>query len=151
MMERKIKVYLDTNIILDWLLPLRQHKQEAEDLLSMIRKGNFDALVSTQSILDAAYTTRKNKMAFNRFRDSLDQMRVFVQLVSIDWIDICWAKEHYTGDFEDDAQYASAYHAYCDFFITRDKALFSLNTDDCPMLVITPEDFMASMKGKTVE
>ncbi len=144
-MGSKAKIFIDTNILLDWLLPQRGHRQESEEVLSLARKGHFKTLISTQSILDAAFSARKGGVDYPTFENILNGLRSFVEITAIDWLDLSWATEHYTGDLEDDAQYASAYNACCDYFITRDKALFSHNAPDNPMTVLTPEDFIASM------
>ena len=73
----------------------------------------------------------------------------FAKIVGIDSIDCLWAIDHYSGDFEDDMQYACAYNAVCDYFITRDKKLKQLNREQNPMKVISPEDFVAQMMASS--
>ena len=140
-----IKAFIDTNVLLDWLLKERPEKLLAEKLFSVARAGLFDAFISTQSIIDASYSAQKCGLDFASFKPALQSLRSFITVLAIDDIDLSWAVEHYTGDFEDDAQYASAYNNACDYFITRDNALFSLNTPFCPMKVISPEAFVSAM------
>ncbi len=85
-------------------------------------------------------------MAFEVFKSVLQQLRTFTKILSIEELDLLWAIEHHSGDFEDDAQYASAYNGVCDYFITRDKALLEQNSPLCPMTVISPSDFVAAME-----
>ena len=85
-------------------------------------------------------------MVFKDFKAILQSLRQFVKILAIDEIDLLWAIGNPTGDFEDDAQYGSAYNGVCDFFITRDNALFKLNSPFCPMTVMTPSEFVAEME-----
>jgi predicted nucleic acid-binding protein len=144
-----IKVALDTNVLLDLLLEGRPHKAAAEWILSAAESGRFMLQITTQSIIDAAYTTRKQKMDAKTFVESIDRLRSFVQITAVDWIDLSWSVSNTqygsSGDFEDDAQIANAYNSLCDYFITRDKKLLNLNREDCPLMIISPGSFIAEM------
>lgn len=140
-----MKIYLDTNIIMDWCDKTRPGNPFAKTILSSARPDTYELYVSTQSIIDCAYSLRKLGVQYEDFSELFRVLRTITHIVGIDELDLLWALEHYSGDFEDDMQYASAYSNVCDFFITRDKALFSLNDKECPMTVITPEDFVAKM------
>jgi len=142
----KPKIFIDTNILLDYLLSRQPGANAATELLVAAQMGIVEALVSTQSILDAAYTARKSGLDFLTFKHAVSILKGALNFVAIDWIDLDWAMEHYTGDFEDDAQYASAYNSCCDYFITRDKKLLGQNSENSPLCVITAEDFVAQMK-----
>ena len=140
-----MKVFIDTNILLDWMLNDRPCKEECEAILSAAKHNFFKLVVTTQSIIDAHYTTRKEGLDYASFEKSVNHLRTFAEISAVDWIDLSWALSHYSGDFEDDAQYASAYNAVCDFFITRDKKVMELNNQFNPMTVISPEDFVSRM------
>jgi len=141
------KVAIDTNILLDLLIKDRPGNAMAKTIFAAAENGMFKAQITTQSIMDAAYSSRKSGLSFEKFTDILSHLRVFVEIQAIDWIDLSWATAHYSGDFEDDAQYANAYNSVCDFFITRDKKLMELNNKFNPMTVISPENFVAAMKA----
>lgn len=144
-----IKVALDTNVLLDVLLEGRPHKAEAEWILSAAEAKRFKAQITTQSIIDAAYTTRKQKMDTRTFVETMDRLRSIVQITAIDWLDLSWSisnpQYESSGDFEDDAQIANAYNSLCDYFITRDKKLLDLNKEGCPLMIISPGSFIAEM------
>lgn len=141
-----VKAFIDTNVLLDLILESRPENPEAKKVFAAARSGLFECCVSTQSIIDAEYTARKNRLNFEEFKSILQQLRTFVHIVAIDYIDLLWAESHHNGDFEDDAQYASAYNGVCDYFITRDQALLELNSPTCPLTVISPSDFVAAME-----
>lgn len=146
------KVALDTNILLDVLLEDRPHKAEAEIILSAAVAGKLSAQITTQSIIDAAYTSRKNGIDYNTFVESIDRLRSCLAISAVDWIDMSWfiTSQDFvsSGDFEDDAQLANAYNSLCDYFITRDKKLLSLNKYDSPLLIVSPEEFVSAMEAK---
>ena len=145
-----MKVFIDTNILLDWILKDRPFKEVSKAILSAAKNNLFTLVVSSQSIIDAHFTARKQGESYASFEKAIKHLRSFAEISAIDWIDLSWAFAHYSGDFEDDAQYASAYNSVCDFFITRDKKLMGLNDKFNPMTVISPEEFVAQMTGAEV-
>ena len=114
-------------------------------ILSAVKQNLLEAQVSVQSLLDAYYTSEKYGIPFDIFRSFLSEIRRYMNWGTIDSLDLDWAMDNFTGDFEDDAQYACAYDGCCDYFITRDTKLLKRNTSGCPMKVISPEEFVARM------
>ncbi|MBE6253745.1 MAG: PIN domain-containing protein [Bacteroidales bacterium] len=143
-----VKAFIDTNVLMDLFLWDRPEKPVAKIVFSSAQAGLFQAHISSQSIIDTAYSAKKHGMDFETFKSILQQLRSFVKILAIDYVDLLWAESHHSGDFEDDAQYASAYNGVCDYFITRDQALLKLNSPLCPMKVITPSDFVAAMEAE---
>lgn len=141
-----VKAFIDTNVLLDWLLEERPEKPVAKLLFSAASAGYFEACISTQSIIDAAYSAHKNGIYFIDFKPKLQSLRSFIKILAIDELDLCWAMEHHTGDLEDDAQWASAYNNVCDYFITRDQKILSFNTSHCPIKAISPTAFVTAMQ-----
>ncbi len=144
-----MRVFIDTNVVMDWLLEDRPAKPFAKTIITAAEQHCFELIISTQSIIDTSYFSQKSGMPFERISDTLRYLYTFAKIVGIDSIDCLWAIDHYSGDFEDDMQYASAYNAVCDYFITRDKKLKQLNREHNPMKVISPEDFVAQMMASS--
>lgn len=140
-----MKVFLDTNIVMDWCGKARPGNPFAKTILSSSAPDTYEIYISTQSIVDSAYSLRKLGVPYEEFSELFRTLRTLVHIVGIDELDMLWALEHNSGDFEDDMQYACACNNVCDYFVTRDKALFSLNDPLCPMTVISPEEFVAAM------
>jgi predicted nucleic acid-binding protein len=138
------KVFFDTNVLLDLLLPGRKSVCVMA-ILTAVKTHKFEGQITTQSMLDAKYSSRKQGVTFEAFKAFYEELRRFINFGEIDPTHLDWAFEHYSGDLEDDAQYASAYDACCDYFLTRDTQLQKRNSDLCPMTVITPEEFLSRM------
>lgn len=143
-----MKVFLDTNILMDWYQAERPGNALAKTILSAAGKDTYDIILSTQSIVDGSYSLKKLGVSYQEFSDSLRHLRVVARIIGIDELDMLWALEHDSGDFEDNMQYACAYNNVCDYFITRDKRMYERNNPLCPMTVISPEEFVAAMKEK---
>jgi predicted nucleic acid-binding protein len=143
-----VRVFLDTNVLMDWISDERPGNNMAKTIVSAAEDKRLSITVSTQSLIDAAYSFRKSGLSFEKFENYIAYLHKYTRIVGIDEIDLLWAMSHHSGDFEDDMQYASAYNAVCDYFITRDKELIKLNDPYCPMTVITPEDFVGAMMAE---
>ena len=96
------KVFFDTNVLLDLLLPERKSACVAA-ILSAVKMHKFEGQISTQSILDAKYSSRKQGIPFERFKAFYEELRRFINFGEIDPMHLDWAFEHYSGDLEDDA------------------------------------------------
>lgn len=143
-LQIKAKVFLDINILLDLLFP--QRKSEAAVLiLTAVKQNKLEAFVTTQSLLDAHYISHKSGVSYSDYIRLIKELRQYVNIGEIDMLDLDFAIDHHTGDLEDDAQYASALDACCDYFITRDKDLLAHNSDLIPMIVVSPEEFLEAI------
>ena len=117
------KVFFDTNVLLDLLLPERKSACVVA-ILSAVKMHKFEGQISTQSILDAKYSSRKQGIPFERFKAFYEELRRFINFGEIDPMHLDWAFEHYSGDL---------------------VQLQERNSELCPMTVITPEEFLSQM------
>ncbi len=108
-----MKVFIDTNILIDWLCENRPGNENAKIIISACENKVYNLTISTQSLIDAAYTLRKSGLPFDSFIKSVTYLRSNAEIIGIDKLDLIWAVSHYTGDFEDDMQYVAAYNAVC--------------------------------------
>lgn len=144
-LQMKAKVFLDTNILLDLFVP--QRKSDAAVLiLTAVKQNKIEAFVTTQSLIDVHYISHKAGVSFADYVRLMKELRQYVNIGEIDILEFDFAIDHHTGDLEDDAQYACALDACCDYFITRDKDLLAHNSDLIPMIVVGPEEFLAAMQ-----
>ena len=142
--QMKAKVFLDTSILLDLFVSNRK-SETAAFIMTAVKQNMIEAFVTTQSLLDAHYISHKSGVHYDDYVRLIKELRKYVNVGEIDMLDFDSAIEHYSGDLEDDAQYACALDACCDFFISNDKALLGRNDELTPMTVITPKEFVKKM------
>ena len=138
----KIKVFVDTNVLIDYLVPDRENHTQAVDLFSLILTSTIEAAISTQSILDAAYIGNKYE-GFNSdgFRRAMESLLTRTNVSSIDSFDIHAALRDPNEDIEDNAQIAFADSQRCDVIVTYDKKIHSRRVP-APLIVMNTEEFL---------
>ena len=138
-----IKVFLDTNILVDFLCPERSGHEEAGKILSMILDGDIEAQISTQSIIDAAYIVQtKYGVSIEEFKEKIGYLRLRTNIGYVDSFNVKAAIADPDPDFEDSALIANAEYGFCDIFLTGDKKLLSRPKRPV-MLIMTPQDFLS--------
>lgn len=146
----KCKVLLDTNVLLDVLCtPGRPSAEASRWILQAIRDGYLEGVVTTQSILDAAYILARASSDFDRerFGKCILTMMNFLNIDAIHILDIRDAILHPAGDLEDDAHFALADAEGCDAIITSDRR-FRQQKEASGMLFFTPDAFVARLRGR---
>ena len=111
-------------------------------VLQLARKRLLEIQVSTQSLTDTQYILSQKKTDFTAFAEMAKWMLNHVNIDGPDSFHIRDALEGYTGDFEDDLQYAFALDNACDIIITNDQDFIQRKTPG-EILMMTPEEFIA--------
>lgn len=143
----RIKVFLDTNILMDIVQDGRLSTDSSREIMQAIFDRKIEAVIATQSILDVSYVVQKAGIIPVFFR-SVGKWLDYVNMDSISTFDVRWAMGHYSGDFEDDTLLARALDTYCDVFVTNDKKLCRHNNGKYESLqFMSPEEFVAKMKA----
>ena len=137
-----MKAFLDTNILLDILVAERPSHDLSMRVLQLARKRLLEIQVSTQSLTDTQYILSQKKTDFTAFAEMAKWMLNHVNIDGPDSFHIRDALEGYTGDFEDDLQYAFALDNACDIIITNDQDFIQRKTPG-EILMMTPEEFIA--------
>lgn len=141
----KIRAYLDTNVLIDYLQDERLGSADSAVIFRAGKEGRIEIFISTQSFIDAEYVISRTK-GFNRKHmfDTMLKLMSFVNIGHINWTDLRSAILNYSGDFEDDAQYSAADFEGCDIIVTSDRAFSKKQTAGGP-LIMTPAEFVAKM------
>ena len=140
----KIKVFLDTNTLMDILAP-RKSSEASALIFEAVKRGYIEAVLSTQSIIDASYALRKEQDKNNFYR-LVNWCCNHINMTYIDAFHLQDAISSQSGDYEDDAQYACALDNTCDYFITNDKKLIARYSEVQQALIpCTPEAFVAKL------
>ncbi|HID28753.1 MAG TPA: PIN domain-containing protein [Desulfobacterales bacterium] len=133
-----MKLFLDTNLLLDVLAEREPFYAAAARLWSMAETGQCTALVSAISFNNVFYIVRKARDAQTARRALILLRDVFIG-VAPDQAILNQAIDSEIPDFEDAIQFYSAVHAGADYLITR-------NADDFPvgsLPILDPQEFLA--------
>ena len=132
-----MKVFLDTNVIIDYFDSQREHYLPATILFDLAIKGKLELTVCAQSFITAFYVLSKSYSKEELYKS----MRSLYKLCEISPVDTAIIEKALTlesDDFEDTVQYISSNTADADIIITRDEHGFN----DFPIQHISAEQFL---------
>jgi predicted nucleic acid-binding protein len=135
-----MKVFIDTNVLLDVLAKREPFLADSATIWTLAETGKIEGLVSAISFTNIYYVVRKLADAKTADR-TLVLLRNSFHAVACDHQVINQAIDSKSKDFEDAVQYFSALHAHADCIVSRNPDHFP-RTPHCP--VITPAEFLAT-------
>lgn len=143
MAGNKIKVLLDTNILIDILCEHDRISAPASAvIIQAIRDGRLEGVLTTQSIVDTSYIlSRMPDFSPGLFREKILHLMSFVNIESLHCLDVRDAVLQPGRDFEDDVHYAHALAEGCDMIITSDAG-FRKNRNSEELPILSPEEFV---------
>ena len=115
-----MKIFLDTNILLDLLLD-RQYVQEAIIILNAIERGVYEGFILDISLVNIAYVSRKQGV------DASDFLALLIKNCKIVGADNLLSSEALGlkhNDYEDALQYTCAKGSGCEYIVTNDKKFY---------------------------
>ena len=135
-----MKVLLDTNVILDFLLEREPFAIDAKRIIAEIESRSIEGFLSPTSVTTIHYLIAKA-----RSKKSADEI-IFklLQLFEISMIDkniLIEAALHNGSDFEDSVIYTSALFSGMDWIITRDAKGFQ----NAKVGVLSPAELVARL------
>lgn len=136
-----MNVFLDTNVVIDFMGEREGFFADASAIFSMIADGTIKASTSALTIVNCAYILKK---AFNSdlMLDKVEALCQLLEVTPIDKAQLQGAARMRPHDFEDAVQYLSALPARPDLIITRDGKGY--REFDIP--VMTPAEFVKKVK-----
>ncbi len=132
-----MKVFIDTNILIDFLAARVPFAEEAMALFQLADNDEIELMVSDLTIINAIYILRRMHYGLSDIYDSLDNIRPLLTITSMGATVIDRCLQHRSDDFEDEMQYLSAVDANADYIITRNKKDFDFGDS----AVMTPQEF----------
>jgi predicted nucleic acid-binding protein len=138
-----MRVFLDTNILLDVLARREPFYAAAAQVWSLAERGEIQAFVSAISFSNIYYIIRKS-VGKAQAHAGLRSLRDVFQVVAPDGQIINQAIDDDLDDFEDAVQFHSAIRAKAAHLVTR-------NPDDFPestLSILTPEEFLTVRREK---
>ena len=134
------KVFLDSDIILDFILNREPFSDHASDIFSLGESGNVK-LYSSGLVFSNCYYILRKFTTHQKVIETLKSLALLMDFVAINRQVVLDALHASFKDFEDSIQNASAAFAGINVLITR-------NTKDykqSELSVMTPEAFLASL------
>ena len=131
------KVFIDTNILIDFLGEREPFYEAAARIVSRADRKEIELLVSSLSYATASYIL----MRYNPKAIILEKMRKFNTLCRITNVDAAVVNEALQSsfsDFEDALQYYSAVDAGATMIITRNKKDYQLSA----LPIFTPDEYL---------
>ncbi len=143
-----MKLLIDTNIFIDFLTYRSPFYELARKLFLVGSLGEFDLSMGAQQATDIFYilTTGPYRMTIDKAREALRYLRQYVQVCSLDALDIDAALDSAWDDFEDACFYQCALKIKADAIVTRNREDFarsSIKVFDCAELF----DYLENEKG----
>jgi predicted nucleic acid-binding protein len=128
------KVFLDTNIIVDFLQPVRPFHQDAQELFLNLSKDIFTAYISETVITTTPYLIRKNYTS-DELNTILKNLNRKLKILSCTNLHIFAALQKQRPDFEDALLYEIALHHQMDYFVTSNIRDFKkIQQPDLPVI-----------------
>ncbi|MBO4550346.1 MAG: PIN domain-containing protein [Bacteroidaceae bacterium] len=137
-----MNVFLDTNVIIDFMGEREGFFESASAIFSMIEDGTIHASTSALTIINCAYILKK---AFSQevMLEKVDILCKMLNVTPIDKFQLQNAIEMKPCDYEDAVQYLSALPSNPEVIITRDKKGFC----DFDIPLMTPDEFVNRAKA----
>lgn len=136
-----MNVFLDTNVVIDFMGEREGFFNDASTIFSMIADGSIHASVSSLTIVNCAYILKK-AFGSDLMLEKLDKLCQILDIMPIAKEQVQNAISLKPYDYEDAVQYLSALPSHPDMVITRDKKGFN----DLDILVMTPAEFVKRAK-----
>ena len=134
----QIKVFVDTNIVLDYLYD-RMRDGCAKTVVLVGQESMYEMCISILTAINVLYITKKYET-----RVSPDDIARLFRILPQDYEQYSYAQTIDIDDFEDAIQLACAVGSGCRAFVTRDRDL--LDSDIRSIQIFSPEEFIERIK-----
>ena len=136
------KIFLDTNVILDYLLARSPFDQEAKRFFVAAELGDIELYASALTFCNMSYIVRKIKTPAE-FQLILADLLQLIAVTPIDGFVLQQAIAANYKDFEDAVQYQSALNTFgLTHLVTRDKADFT----ETSLPIFSPSEYWQKNK-----
>ena len=123
-----MKVLVDTNVLLDFLLEREPFKKDAEELFAAIDSGQIIGYVTATTLTDIFYIARKHTRSLELAREAVFSILEIMTISPVNRNVLEAAFVSGLTDFEDAVQIYSAIAQNLDAIITRDAKGFVSST-----------------------
>jgi len=134
-----MRVFIDTNVVLDFLQEREPFVEDAERLFERIDAGEIEGFISATSVTNIFYIVRRAAGLVAAY-DAVSQILVDLNICAVDQDVLERALALNFADFEDAVQYACALEENVDVIVTRDASGFVNSV----IPVVLPQDLDVS-------
>lgn len=131
-----MKVFLDTNVLLDFIARRADFYQAASNLVHLGVKGDITLYATPLSFATCVFIGRK-QLGYDGVIKAMQMLERYITLTEMNATQCHNALYSKMPDFEDMLQFESAYMAGCDVIVTRNKKHFPLDA----IQVLEPVEF----------
>ena len=136
--SNSMRVFIDTNIFLDFIQKRPVGVKEAKAIFMLSAQNAITLLVSDLSIANTKYATRK-EISIDLFYETINAIRELFCVVPVGELAVDKSLALKAVDFEDALQYFSAEQASADCIVTRNAPDFYFASS---VEIIEPKDFL---------
>jgi predicted nucleic acid-binding protein len=119
-----VRVLIDTNIVLDFLLQREPFSQDAELLFQAIDVGEAVGYVTATTLTDIFYISRRHTRSIEQARQAVSETLAATMICPVDRVVLESAFDSGLPDFEDAVQIFSAVAQGLEAIVTRDDQGF---------------------------
>ncbi|WP_019499393.1 PIN domain-containing protein [Pseudanabaena sp. PCC 6802] len=120
-----MRVLIDTNIILDFLLQREQFLKDAESLFQAIDSGQVVGYATATTLTDIFYIARRHTSSIEQARQAVSETLTVMEICPVSRAVLESAFISNIADFEDAIQIACAVAQGLDAILTRDAQGFA--------------------------
>lgn len=140
-----MKILLDTNVILDYLLKREGFCEDAKEIFNLAAQDDTYEYVSASAITDIFYIMNKHFKDSHLTQQKIKALMRILTVLQVSEDDIENAINLHWNDFEDAVQYAVAVKNGVDIIITRNVNDY----EESKISIYTPKDFLNYVKKTT--
>ena len=133
-----MRVLIDTNIVLDFMLEREPFYQDVERLFELIEVGQIIGYITATTLTDIFYITRRYTQSIEKARQAVSETLTVMVICPVDRTVLEFAFNSNLVDFEDAVQSFSAVAQGLDGIVTRDIQGFAQS----PIPVLSIQDLL---------
>jgi predicted nucleic acid-binding protein len=137
-----VRVLIDTNIVLDFLLQREPFFQDAELLFQAINAGEVVGYVTATTLTDIFYISRRHTRSTEKARQAVSETLTAMVICPVDRAVLELAFDSGLDDFEDAVQIFSAVAQALEAIVTRDTQGFLSS----PIPVLSVQELLQQVK-----
>ncbi len=138
-----MRVFLDSDVILDCVLGRREFKDDATFILNLCETGEIEGLTSALAVANCHYVFSKQENAA-KSRKVVARLRALLSVCAVGDHELSEALVSSFADLEDGIQHFTAVNNGAEAIVTRNTQHFKPSA----IPVMTPQQFIASLRTR---